>query len=56
MKLTSEIQLAVLGLTLGLPSRCECPAPFEMRSPTLSATVCEWCGGLVATDKERVEG
>jgi hypothetical protein len=53
--LDTEIQCAVLGLTLGLPSRCICPAPFEYQSPVLAVTLCEWCGGLVETRQERVE-
>jgi hypothetical protein len=42
-----------LELAFGLPSRCECPIPFEVPSHERCAVLCEACGGLVLSDVER---
>lgn len=53
LDLEREIEIQVLALRLGPPSRCKCPEAFERRSLTLQANLCDWCGGLVITDFER---
>jgi hypothetical protein len=49
------IRIELLDLMAGLPSPCECPAPFPVESMTKQCTLCEWCGGLIDTLQARVE-
>jgi len=50
--LDQEIELALMDLRLGLPSRCECATPCQEMDPYQAIIRCALCGGLVLTYEE----